>query len=230
MQTFEDRLLVELKELVAGRAAEQEPATVPTTVPAFAPSRSPRRRRLLLGSGVLAAACAAAIAVPVLSGDGGTRANAVEKRPDGSVLVRFYELAHPERVEAKLRGFGVPAVVTFLPSGMKCAPRARYYDISRQEPIYGTPPEGAEANGVLIFPKRIRKGETLVINVWGKRRGNGELVRDYGMVIGEEVTPDHVGPCVLTGHGPVVSKNAAGDGPESRDDDVRIPDSVKPTP
>lgn len=224
MQTFEDRLLAELKEVVADRAASQEAAAEPVH------RRRTRRRTLVLANGVVAAACAAAIGVPVLSGGDGTRANAVVKRPDGSVLVRFNELAHPERVEAKLRGFDVPAVVTFLPSGKKCKPRARYYDVGGQDSVYGSPPDGMEQNGVVIYPKRITKGETLVINVWGAKGRNGEPLPDHGMVIAPEATPDRVGPCVLTDHGPVVSENGAGDGPDTIDDDVRIPRPMSPKP
>jgi len=224
MQTFEDRLLAELKEMVAERAASEQADPQPTR-------RRTHRRRLVLAAGVVAAAGATAIAVPVISGEDGTRANAVEKRPDGSVLVTFYELAHPERVEAKLRRLDIPAVVTFIPSGKKCKPRARLYGYEPgQESVYGDAPDGMDANGVLIFPKRIRKGETLLINVWGRADRNGRMLPDGGFVIAPELTPDRVGPCVLTDHGPEIHETWAGDGPQTIDDDVKHPRLLRPRP
>ncbi|MCO5990287.1 hypothetical protein NE235_29650 [Actinoallomurus spadix] len=105
---------VELKQVVAAndRAAE--------------PRRRPRRwtgRRLALAAGAVAAAVGTMIAVPALTENRSAEANAAERAPDGSIAVHLVEFTHPERVEQKLRAFGIPAKVDFLPFGTQCKGR-----------------------------------------------------------------------------------------------------------
>jgi hypothetical protein len=102
---FEDRLLHELREIVAARPAR-----------AVVTRRRPRRRRLTL-AGVSAAAAAAAVAIVVTGGEVTPSAYAVQPRADGSVTVAIRSLRDAAGLERSLRAAGVPAVVDYAPAG-----------------------------------------------------------------------------------------------------------------
>jgi hypothetical protein len=116
-KTFEDRLLIELREVVAARPA---PASGPVVA-----RRSPRLPRLLIGG----AATAAAIVTAVLAASGGdpaAPAYAVERQADGSVTVKINSLRDAEGLERQLRSVGIASVVDFTPTGKTCRqPRGR---------------------------------------------------------------------------------------------------------
>jgi hypothetical protein len=102
---FEDRLLAQLRQIVAERPA-----------PAATPHRRPRRTRLALAGAGVAAAAAAAVAI-VATGGGVTPAYAVQPRADGSVTVRIHSLSDAAGLERRLRAAGVPAVVDYTTGG-----------------------------------------------------------------------------------------------------------------
>lgn len=113
---FEERLLEELKAVVAQRAAEQEPA-------AETGSASPGRRsapRLAFGA---AAVCAAAAAVLVFNsgGDNASRAFAVEPQDGGGVTIKVFSAEDPTGLEGALAEAGIHSQVTWLPAGMTCS-------------------------------------------------------------------------------------------------------------
>ncbi|MCW2918419.1 MAG: hypothetical protein JWN52_6487 [Actinomycetia bacterium] len=117
MQTFEDRLLAELKDVVAAR---MDKAPQPVR------GRRGRRRLVMAGAGIVVAA-GVTTAVPVLLGQGGSQANAVEQGPNGSLRIYARDYRHPEVIEQELRGYQVKSTVTFLPEGRQCKePRAHY--------------------------------------------------------------------------------------------------------
>jgi hypothetical protein len=114
--TFEDRLLVELRAIVAARPAPEAIRSQPAR-------RVPRARLT-----VAAAAVAATVAgVLVAAGGNGTApAYAVEKQADGNVTVEIRSLRDAAGLEQKLRAAGIAAVVDYTPVGKMCRePRGR---------------------------------------------------------------------------------------------------------
>lgn len=112
---FEEKLLDELKIVVAQRAAEQELATeAPTPSPGWRPGP-----RLAFGA---AAVCAAAAAVLVFnSGSGHTqKAFAVEQQDGGGVTISVYSAEDSAGLEGALADAGIRSQVTWLPAGMTC--------------------------------------------------------------------------------------------------------------
>lgn len=102
---FEDKLLVELRQVVAERPA-----------PAAIRSATPRRTRFAMaGAGV--AAATAAVAIVATSSDVTPAAYAVEPHSDGSITVEIHSLKDAAGLQSKLRAAGLPAVVDYDPSG-----------------------------------------------------------------------------------------------------------------
>jgi hypothetical protein len=98
---FEDRLLEQLRDVVAARP-----------VPAVAAPPRWGRRLVLAGAGV--AAATAVTAIVATSGDV-TPAYAVQPGADGSVTVRIHSLRDAAGLQRSLRAAGVPAVVNYGP-------------------------------------------------------------------------------------------------------------------
>jgi hypothetical protein len=108
--TFEDRLLAELRQVVAARPQ-----------PVVAPAPPHRARPRLLAGGLAATAAVAAAAVVVVAGGGGASpAYAVERQADGSVEVTINSLSDAAGLERKLQAAGIPALVRYLPDGKMC--------------------------------------------------------------------------------------------------------------
>jgi hypothetical protein len=104
MNTFEDKLLAELRTVVAER---------PDDV------RRKRPTRLLVGiAASLTLAAGTAVAVPVLGSS--SPAFAVSKQSDGTVQVKIYRPKDGAELEKQLKAVGVPADVEFLPQGETC--------------------------------------------------------------------------------------------------------------
>ena len=114
-ETFEDKLLGELKTVVANRAAEQEAAAA-AEVPQPRPSRVPR---LALG-GAAALATAAAVFAVSSGGDGTSKAFAVEQQDGGGVTIEVYSAEDASGLEAALAEAGIRSQVDWLPAGMTC--------------------------------------------------------------------------------------------------------------
>jgi hypothetical protein len=107
---FEDRLLDQLRQVVAER-----PAPEPVTH-----RRRHRTRLALAGAGV--AAATAAVALVVSSNEVTPNAYAVQSRPDGSISVSIRSLSDADGLQRSLRDAGVPAVVDYVPSGERDCP------------------------------------------------------------------------------------------------------------
>lgn len=123
---FEERLLVQLKEVVAERAAARpaDAATDPAGVRA-AGRRDHRlvrpRRRLVFALGAaLTLAAVGVVAGPPLLGLRETPAYAVVRDPDGSIRVYIRDYRDPKGLEHRIESFGVRAAVDYLPGGMRC--------------------------------------------------------------------------------------------------------------
>jgi hypothetical protein len=112
---FEERLLDELKAIVAQRGPEEE------TAAEGAPRSRARRRapRLAVGG---AAVLAAAAAVLVLSSgsDNTPKAFAVEPQEGGGVTIKVLSAEDGAGLEAALAEAGISSQVTWLPAGMTC--------------------------------------------------------------------------------------------------------------
>jgi hypothetical protein len=149
---FEDRLLTELRAVVAARPAPEVVAV----------SRRSPRGRLVLATGAVAATAAGVLLAT--GGDGAAPAYAVEKQPNGNVTVEIRSLSDAAGLQQKLRAAGIPAVVDYTPVGKMCrAPRGR-------SATSGHPTSmgmGVRADHSATFTIRdgdLRPGETLVIN------------------------------------------------------------------
>jgi hypothetical protein len=109
VSNFEERLLTELRDLVA----------VPR-IEGGHKRRIWRAPRLALAGG-LAAVVAAAVTAGVFVLSAGTQAAyAVTKNADGSITVQIDSLTDAAGLQAKLQAAGVNAVVDYLPVGKMC--------------------------------------------------------------------------------------------------------------
>jgi hypothetical protein len=118
---FEERLLVELRDVVA----EGVSAAPHSPRPAHTGARRLKRRPMLAFAAALAAGLAvAALAGLPLGGNAGDRAWAVTNNADGSVTVEIDSLRDADGLQRQLNLAGVPAVVQYIPPGKTCADEA----------------------------------------------------------------------------------------------------------
>jgi hypothetical protein len=213
-ERFEDRLLHELRAIVAAN-----PAPVAGT-----PVR-PRslRRPIAVGSAVTGLGVGVTTAAILLTGGAGA-AYAVEAHADGSVTVTIKSIADAQGLQSKLNAAGVRALVTYVPEGKSC-----------KQPRYAHPtkPAGQLQFSVIRSPSgattfTVTKGElapdeTLVIE--------GSLGQSSA-ALGLGVAKGPVGACQLVdfeppagaitggpgsgGSGGLVTGNGPGTGEESR--------------
>jgi hypothetical protein len=99
--TFEDRLLDQLRLVVAANPAPPEPG-----------ARQPRRRRWPVAAAGVAAAGVAAALVVVIAG-GTQAAYAIDSHGDGRVTVHVASLSDAAGLQAALRARGIPAIVDY---------------------------------------------------------------------------------------------------------------------
>jgi hypothetical protein len=175
---FEDRLLDELRAVVAERAAAAapEPSTATT-----AWRRGPRLA--IAGAAVTAVATAALI---VTAGGSDTpAAYAVEPQGEGMISVEIRSLEDAKGLEEALGEAGVPASVNYLAAGMACK-EPRFQPASRGEG------EGASARGKMtttaigrgrdgatvfsISRDTVGPGQTLVVTASPGPGGTGSAV------------------------------------------------------
>lgn len=117
---FEQRLLAQLKGMVAERGAAEEAPRVEAAAPS--PSPSPRRRnvpRLAFAAVAVVAAAAAAMLVNA-GGDDGSKAFAVESQDGGGTTIKVFSPEDAPGLEAALADAGVRSEITWLPAGMTC--------------------------------------------------------------------------------------------------------------
>ncbi|WP_431934055.1 hypothetical protein [Nonomuraea jabiensis] len=170
--SFRDKLLEELRA---------EAATVSWETP---PAR--RLARHLVTAAGLAAAVAAAVAVPLMSD---APAFAVVKNPDGTVTVRINEFVRPKDLEKRLREEGVPAVIDYVPYGQTCRqPRGRNVPQPDRMPL--RPAE--DSRDFSIDPKDFGPDDTLVVQM---HSANGDLTKSNGGSV--SVIRGPVAPCEL---------------------------------
>lgn len=172
---FEDRLLCELRDIVAAQQA-----TDPLAHRSGPRMRSVATRRIVLAPVALAALAAGMIVA--LGHDGSTAAYAVESHGDGTVTVEIRSLRDAAGLQSRLRGVGVPAMVDYVPDGKACRE-------PRFDPASGgvhTVTSGIAADGserFTISRNALRPGQTLVLTT--------------------TVTPVRSGMNIATAQGPV---------------------------
>jgi hypothetical protein len=205
----EERLLVELKAIVAARAAEAAPAGA--TV--HAPRRY--RRGLVLALAAVAALAAALAVLPGLLADNHP-AFAAEREPDGSIRIQIWEYWNAKGLGARLRSLGVNAVVDVIPNGQRCRqPRAAQQDPASGRVLQAAEPRHDEMGAFILHPELIKPGETFVleITVTGDPRPghNASMYSTDYIAIGPVAPCDPVsGPKVV---GPDGSVHNPGPGP-----------------
>jgi hypothetical protein len=144
--TFEERLLGELKQVVASA----QPAA--------------RKSRLVWVSAAAVVVAGAGISYAALKP---SPAYAVERDPDGSVRVSIHDYRDPEGLQRRLAAFGVRAAVNYLPAGMACRePRADYVPPDQMPlALVDWSPLGTEQHYFKVFPQYIGPGQTFVYTV-----------------------------------------------------------------
>jgi hypothetical protein len=155
---YEERLLVELRDVVTDRAAA-------TRAPAR--TRTARRRLpIAVGLGAAAAlAVAAGIGAPALLGAGDRPAYAAERDPDGSIRIHIREYRDAKGLQARLSQLGVAAVVDYVPNGKQCRePRATYVpdDQVPRGLLTDSPHDDGKGAYWKLHPDLIGPGQTFV--------------------------------------------------------------------
>jgi hypothetical protein len=162
---FEERLLNELKQVVA----DQPAPAIPIKIRRKGFALSPRGYRLAGAGGGLA--LAAAGIVLVTGGDSSTPAYAVQTTPDGKVAVEIKSFKDADGLEKKLTAAGVPAVVNYLPLGKACA-AGRFTTAQATGPgtsqIKGSGEAGKPGSVTFTIDRsEVPKGATLVVQTSG---------------------------------------------------------------
>jgi len=140
--TFEERLLTRLKAEVADRGAAAEAAADSAAV---APAWRRRAPRLAFAGGMALAAVATALAVNAGSNTT-AKAFAVEPQDGGGATFKVYGLEEAPALEQALEEAGIPAQVTWLPTGMACR-EPHYTPSTIQVPGTGESQKGMSVEG-----------------------------------------------------------------------------------
>ena len=183
---FEDRLLAELRELVANR-----PGPAAAVRPA---GRRRRPTRLVVGS-VAATAGVAGLVLAATWSDQVTPAFAVDRQPDGSVTVTVKRLSDAQGLERQLRAAGIPAVVNYAPEGKGCRGPGTPARVRGLGPVHAGVAGSAAPGQPATFHlsrKMVPAGETLVMTARG---ANGPASVGVAVVKGRvsSCTPVDVG-------------------------------------
>jgi hypothetical protein len=147
--SFEDRLLDQLRAVVAERAAAAEPEASTATA---AWRRGPR----LAIAGAAVTAMATAVLIVTAGGSDTPAAYAVEPLPEGMISVEIRSLEDAKGLEEALGEAGVPASVNYLAAGMACQE-------PRFQPAFRGEGEGTRARGKMTTSSigRSRDGATV---------------------------------------------------------------------
>jgi hypothetical protein len=171
---FEDRLLSELRQLVAERPVP------PVTPPAERAARAGRARRrptrLVIGSVTATAVAAGAVLAATWSWGGDvTPAFAVDRQPDGTVTVKINRLSDAQGLESKLRAAGVPAVVHYTATpGKICRAPGKPAAARPTGPVHASGSISAAPGHPASFSitrDMVRSGQTLLMTVSGDKPG-----------------------------------------------------------
>jgi hypothetical protein len=124
---------------------------------------------------------------------------------DGSVRLYIRDYRHPEVLERKLAGVGVPAVVDFVPNGKRCDRLGGAVTPERGDL---TEPGGGRDDGyVRLHPDKIGKGRTLVITVMYVKWDKETHVGTFAAGTAKAGTARH---CTLVDAPPAIRRDAQG--------------------
>lgn len=179
LDAFESALLTELKSVVS------EPATAAPQGRSAPPGRTQLRYRKRWYTPI---AVTAALAVALLTpGLRPTPAYAVSGRNSGEVTVRVTRLEGSHGLEQALREHGIPADITYLPAGKKCA-SGRYTAVHTGLTLS----VGMDMFEVTIPPNAVGKDDTFVLSAAVIPIPNGfRAMVDYDIAHGA-VAPCHI--------------------------------------
>jgi len=173
MSNFEDRLLQELRTVVAEQPAQRGQ-----------PSRTWPRPRLVLAGGLVAAVAVAAATGVFFFSSGTPAAYAVTKNADGTISVEIDSLTDAAGLQSALEADGVNAVVVYLPEGKMC--RQPWFTPAGAGAAGGTHEStvGRNADGSTTFSISGDRpdGDTLVIST--QTGPNGEQALGMGWAQG----------------------------------------------
>ncbi|MPZ62923.1 MAG: hypothetical protein GEU93_16860 [Propionibacteriales bacterium] len=162
---FEDRLLAELKQVVARRAADAEPE------PAGKVRGSAWRSRFALAGGVAAVGAAAVMVMPTLGGSGTSSAYAVTTNDSGTVTVRIEQFSDAAGLEQKLEEKGIPATVYYLPTGQMCQEPWFTGDADAGARLAEPDNDGSSGFTFTLDPDDFTGNKSLVVEAAGPERG-----------------------------------------------------------
>lgn len=190
---FEERLLEELRAIVAERAAQ-----APGRAGLVRSRRTAVGRRVVIGLAASAAlAAGTAIVVPLVSGE--EAAYAVERNGD-SVTVTIQRFTDADGLERALERNGISAEVDYLPLGKVCR-EPRFVPAPAQPPslrrsIHATGP-GRGPWQFTIDRKDIPAGRTLVVTTFTDARPTSEQAPgSIGGFSDLRIADGPVGPCI----------------------------------
>jgi len=173
---FEDRLLAELKQVVAERA----------------PVRRRRRLTVALVAAVVLVAGGAVAGPALLS----SPAYAVERDPDGSIRVYIRDYRDPEGLQRRLAAFGVRAAIDYLPAGADCRePRGDFVprdQVTLDLVSWGPFGDSGDDPYWKLHPQFLGPDQTFVYTVHLGRDANGERYQRAAI----RVANGPVAPCV----------------------------------
>jgi hypothetical protein len=187
---FEEKLLGELKSVVAHRKAE---------LGALRPARTPlwRRPRVVSVASAGALAVGAVVGLPLLGGESTTppasAAFELTTNDDGTVTVTIYEFDDADELEAQLEEHGVPADVAYTSEGERCQP-GRFERAPKAHPVRV---KWGKDISFTVRPSDYADDETLVI--WNDHLGilypDGERTGTFA-TIATETAVGPVAECV----------------------------------
>jgi hypothetical protein len=199
-ESFEERLLTELRAVVEERAAMPANAGVERNRPyeaerlhgAAAGAGGGRRRAARLAFGGVAVGAVAAGVLAVSSGtDGTSSAFAVEPQGDGTVRVEISSLSDAAGLEKALEEAGVKADVNYLAAGMVCRePRFTPKAAGRAKRVETSGSIRQTDSGVVFTITRagIGSDDTLLLTASPGPEGMGDMV-------GVQIAEGAVSPC-----------------------------------
>lgn len=182
---FDERLLGELKQVVAQRA------TTPEAVPARR-ARFGWKPRVALVVAAVTLGAVAAVGAMLTPGHETTPAYAVSPQRDGTVRVEIRHLSDAEGLERKLAAVGIAAEVDYLPYGKHCR-HPRYTEVDGRG-LLGIESAGTGTGIAFTVDPANFTGHTLVLETSGDARVG---VVKVGVAAGD------VAPCVPVDAQPV---------------------------
>jgi hypothetical protein len=210
MTRFEDRLLNELEEIVAGNA-KARPSRWRTWTPRFAVAGL--------------AAAALTIGSVTTTSNTGNNAWAVSENSDGSVTIQLYlELDNLDGLERSLRAAGVRSELDGYPNDKRCATADRWTPSTSavaeevHDAVYVKERKPGQPMEFTIDPGRMASDETLVIDHreardFDVRNGDGSMSHwAAGGHLRVAVARGEIAPCELV-DGPLSGPDDRGDWP-----------------